>query len=345
MFLSYRDPLFGIIVFFIFIFVISAATYLFGLYKERKARREYRKLLKRFELGSLKEDDYIHLYRTYNLPFDSILLLASSFLHKGDYNKAISVYLALLNVVESQVQKEELLELLGTTYFKGGFLQRSKDIFLKILKFSPRNINALNHLLIIYEKLNDYDGANDVIDVLGELSKVTSKEKLYIQTLKIISHPTNTFEQNSESLLKVLDQDNNIQRIVAQYLLKYNHIEFWNNIERFDIKKIIDLLWYQKLEDINFDKVNKNQFLQELYTAKGYIQNSTQSTVFELNILINLLKTNDQIADLTFTFSCSKCKKVHPVHELRCPSCNSILTLIPSTRITKKLSTNLASLM
>ncbi len=50
----------------------------------------------RFELGKLKENDYVNLYKTYNLPFDSILLLASTFLHKGDYNKAINVYLSLL---------------------------------------------------------------------------------------------------------------------------------------------------------------------------------------------------------------------------------------------------------
>lgn len=344
MFLSYRDPLFGIIVFFLFIFVISALTYLFGLYKERKARREYRKLLKRFELGSLKEDDYIHLYKTYNLPFDSILLLASSFLHKGNYNKAISVYLALLNVVESKVQKEELFELLGTTYFRGGFLQRSKDIFLKILKFSPRNLNALNHLLIIYEKLNDYDSASDVINVLEELSKITPKEKLYIKTLQTISHPTNTFEQTSNDLLEILKEDTSIQRIVAEHLLKHENKKFWQNIDQFDLRKLIDLLWYLDEKNIDFKKVQKNQFLEELYSAKGYINSAKQSSIFQLNLLIHLGEKTT-IADLTFTFSCSKCKKVHPVHELRCPSCNSILSLNPTQKITKRLTSSLSSLM
>ena len=68
---------------------------------------------------------------------------------ENDYNKAISVYLTLLEHVNDRVKKEELLELLGTTYFKGGFLQRSKDIFLRILKFSPRNKNALKYLLLV----------------------------------------------------------------------------------------------------------------------------------------------------------------------------------------------------
>lgn len=141
---EYRDPLFGVMVFFTLIFVISFLTYSFGLYKEKKSRAEYRKLLQRFELGNLKEEDYVHLYATYNLPFDSIILLASTFLHKGEYNKAIGVYLALLEHVTERVKKEELLELLGKTYFKGGFLQRSKEIFLKILKFSPETIMLWN---------------------------------------------------------------------------------------------------------------------------------------------------------------------------------------------------------
>ena len=108
--LGYRDPLFGIILIVALIFLISFFTYYYSIYKEKIARKDYRKLSKRFELGKLKEEDYVHLYKTYNLPFDSILLLASSFLHKGDHNKAISVYLTLLEHVKDRVKKEELLE-------------------------------------------------------------------------------------------------------------------------------------------------------------------------------------------------------------------------------------------
>jgi len=127
--LEYRDPLLGVILVVALIFFISFITYSYGLYKERTARKDYRKLSLRFELGKLKENDYVNLYKTYNLPFDSILLLASTFLHKGDYNKAINVYLSLLEVVQDRVKKEELLELLGNTYFKGGFYKDLKMFF------------------------------------------------------------------------------------------------------------------------------------------------------------------------------------------------------------------------
>jgi len=127
--LEYRDPLLGVILVVALVFFISFITYSYGLYKEKSARKDYRKLSLRFELGKLKENDYVNLYKTYNLPFDSILLLASTFFHKGDYNKAINVYLSLLEVVQDRVKKEELLELLGNTYFKGGFLQSLKIFF------------------------------------------------------------------------------------------------------------------------------------------------------------------------------------------------------------------------
>jgi tetratricopeptide (TPR) repeat protein len=345
MFLSYRDPLFGIIVFFILLFTISALTYLFGLYKEKKARKEYRKLLKRFQLGKLKEDDYIHLYKTYNLPFDSIILLASTFLKKGEYNKAISVYLALLNVVESKVQKEELLELLGTTYYKGGFLQRSKDIFLNILKHSPRNTSALYNLLLIHENLKDYSGASDVIDVLDELQKISEDEKNYIKTLKIINDPLNTFEYISDQLIQIIKTNNSTQRLIASYLIKYNKQLFWSNILYFDLSKIKDLLWYFEFNDINFDVVENNTFLEELYTAKGYIQIAKQSDIFELDILIKLNQVSKNSAGLTFTFNCNNCKKTHPVYESRCPNCHSILSFNCNTKIAKPIARTLSSYM
>lgn len=193
--IEYRDPLFGVIIFFTLIFTISFLTYSFSLYKERKARKDYRELLKRFEIGKLKEEDYVHLYKTYNLPFDSIILLASTFIHKGNYNKAISVYLALLEHVTDRVKKEELLELLGTTYFKGGFMQRAKDIFLRILKFSPRNTHALKYLLVINEKLKDYNNAKDIIDCLDEIGEETTKDKIFIETLILINDPIKSFER------------------------------------------------------------------------------------------------------------------------------------------------------
>jgi tetratricopeptide (TPR) repeat protein len=336
LFIEYRDPLFGIFTIFTLIFIVSFLTYAYNIYIEKKSRKEYRKLLQKFELGDLKEDDYIHLYTTYNLPFDSILLLASSFLHKGDYNKAISVYLALLEHVKDATKKEELLELLGKTYYKGGFLQRSKDIYLKILQFSPRNIIALEYLLVIYEKLKDYPKAKDVIESLKELNINIEQEEIFISTLQIIDDSILSFEEKSLKLLDTFNNNKIIERLVVEFLLKYNKELFWKNIDKFNLSTTMDLLWYLDFNDINFNIVDNNIFLQELFSAKNHINNATISDIFEFNVLISTNNSNISVnIDLNFDFICSKCKKLHPIYDNRCPHCNSILTLKVKPQLSK----------
>ncbi|QEZ89643.1 hypothetical protein ACIB15232_1548 [Aliarcobacter cibarius] len=325
--LEYRDPLLGVILVVALIFFISFITYSYGLYKERTARKDYRKLSLRFELGKLKENDYVNLYKTYNLPFDSILLLASTFLHKGDYNKAINVYLSLLEVVQDRVKKEELLELLGNTYFKGGFLQRSKDVFLRILKFSPRNKSALKSLMLVCEKLKDYKKAKEITEALEELNVDIKVDRVYFETLLILNDPILSYEKRTELLYEIFKEDQIIQRLFATFLIQFNREFFFNNINTFDCKKLIDILWYQRKDDIDFIKIKDNQFLNELYSAKGYINSVDSSNDFDLNILILINNYKKDIkTNLNFEFICTSCKHSHPFFESRCPNCHTVLS-------------------
>lgn len=343
--LEYRDPLFGIILLVALIFLISFVTYSFSIYKERLARKDYRKLSLRFELGKLKEEDYVHLYKTYNLPFDSILLLASSFLHKGDYNKAISVYLTLLEHVNDRVKKEELLELLGTTYFKGGFLQRSKEIFLRILKFSPRNKNALNHLLLVYEKLKDFHKAKEITTCLEELDKDMNVDKIYLDSLIILNDSILSYEKRTELLYEIFKENKIIERIFVSFLIQFNKPFFWEHIKEFDCSKYIDVVWYLNFDDIDFDKVLQNEFLVELYNAKGYLNTLKHSNDFDFDILILINQHEHKIkASLDFEFICTTCKHSHPIFDTRCPHCHNILTLNVKHRLTKSFYTSNQSL-
>jgi lipopolysaccharide assembly protein B len=336
--LEYRDPLFGIILIVALIFLISFFTYYYSIYKERNARKDYRKLSLRFELGKLKEEDYVHLYKTYNLPFDSILLLASSFLHKGDYNKAISVYLTLLEHVNDRVKKEELLELLGTTYFKGGFLQRSKEIFLRILKFSSRNKNALLYLLLINEKLKDFKKAKEITFSLEELDKDMTRDKIYLDSLIILNDSVLSYERRTELLYDIFKEDKLIERIFACFLIQFNKTFFWDHISEFDCRKFIDVMWYQNIKDVNLEKVLENEFLTELYNAKGYLSTLKHSKDFDLDILILINQHEHNInASLDFEFICSSCKHSHPMFDTRCPHCHSILTFNVKHHLTKAL--------
>ncbi|MFA9374164.1 MAG: tetratricopeptide repeat protein [Poseidonibacter sp.] len=343
--LEYRDPLFGLIILVSLVFIVSFTTYYYGIYKERLARKDYRKLSRRFELGKLKEDDYVHLYKTYNLPFDSILLLASSFLHKGDYTKAINVYLTLLEHVTDRVKKEELLELLGITYFKSGFLQRSKELFLRILKFSPRNKEALTYLLIIYEKLKDFEKAKEVATCLEELNKNMQKDKIYLDSLIIINDPISSYEKKTNLLYETYKEHKIIERIFVQFLLQFNKTFFWEHVEDFKTKNIIDLMWYLNFDDIDFDKVYKNDYLVQIYNAKGYIDNLKHSDDFVFDILILLNKHEHKInATLNFEFICSSCKQVHPIYDTRCPHCHDILSFNVRHNLAKGLTQDNQSL-
>lgn len=333
---EFRDPIYGIIFIVASVFLISLLTYSYSLYKERIARKDYRELSLRFELGKLKEDDYVHLYKTYNLPFDSILLLASSFLHKGDYNKAISVYLALLEHVKDRVKKEELLELLGTTYFKGGFLQRSKEIFLRILKFSPRNKNALTYLLLINEKLKDFKKAKEITYSLEELEKDMSTDKIYLDTLIILNDSILSYERRTELLYEIFKEHPIIERVFATFLIQFNKKFFWEHINEFDCSKFIDVMWYLNKNDIDLEKVNNNSFLIDLYNAKGYLNTLNHSKDFDFDILILINKHEHNInANLDFEFICTSCKHSIPMFDTRCPHCHNILTFKVRHHLTK----------
>ena len=325
---NYRDPIFGIIAIFALIFLASFFTYSFGIYNERKSRKEYKKLLKKFEINNLEEEDYISLYKTYNIPFDSIILIASIFLKKGDNNKAINVYLSLLEHVKEQTKKEELLELLGKTYYKSGFLQRSKDIYLKIVQFNPHNTEALYSLLFVYEKLKNYPKCLEVLESLEELNKDVQEELLYINTISIIEDSLLSIDKKSRILIEKLDENSKVQRVILEFLLRFNQSYFWKNINSFDLRIIIDLLWFLQKQSIDFEAISEDKFLQELYSAKNYINNTDQSDIFELNVLIatNNYKNNINIG-LNFNFICTVCKNSHPIYTSRCPHCNSILSL------------------
>lgn len=335
--IEYRDPLFGIIVLFASIFAISFIAYTLKRKKEIKAVSEHQELVKRFELGELDPSEYLELYKKGKLPLNSLILLSNIFSQKGDYGKAISLYLSLLEYTPEQFAKEEILGHLGKIYFTTGLLQRSKEIFLKILKFSPRNKNSLFLLLLTYEKLKDFGNAFDVLESLIELDYNSTNDKPYLYAQSIASNSTFSNEKKIEKLSKFFDKNRIVSRLFASFLI-INDIEFfWKNFEKFDLESLIDILWYMPKAGIDFEKFEKNRFLNDLYSAKGYLQTSKSSEMFELDILIlNRIRENKKSdIDLNFEYHCKVCKKVNFVYEGRCPFCHSALSLRPVSKITK----------
>ena len=70
-----------------------------------------------------------------------------------------------------------------------------------------------------------------------------------------------------------------------------------------------------------------NKFLNELFTAKDYINTAQSSEIFELSVLIATNNYKNKInIDLNFNFVCKVCKNTHPIYSARCPHCTSILS-------------------
>ena len=189
---------------------------------------------------------------------------------------------------------------------------------------------------LVNEKLKNFKKSKEIAQALEELNIDVSVEKVYFDTLIILNDPILSYEKRTELLFEIFKENKIIQRIFATFLIQSNREFFFSNIDMFDCEKLIDILWYQKKEDIDFDKIKNNQFLNELYSAKNYINSVSTSSDFDLNILILINKYQKDIkTNLTFEFICNSCKHSSPFYEARCPNCHSILSLEVKHHLTK----------
>ncbi|NCB14128.1 MAG: tetratricopeptide repeat protein, partial [Erysipelotrichia bacterium] len=107
---------------------------------------------------------------------------------------------------------------------------------------------------------------------------------------------------------------------------------------QFDCSKFIDIMWYLNPKDIDMNKIIENDFLVELYNAKGYLSNLKHSNNFDFDILMLINKHEHKInATLDFEYICSSCKHSFPIFETRCPHCHQILTFNVKHHLTKAL--------
>ena len=163
-----------------------------------------------------------------------------------------------------------------------------------------------------------------------------SIDKIYLDSLIILNDSILSYEKRTELLYEIFKENKIIERIFASFLIQFNKPFFWDHVNEFDCSKYIDVMWYLDFDDINFDKVVENQFLLELYNAKGYLNTLEHSNDFDFDILILINKHEHKIkASLDFEFICSSCKHSHPIFDTRCPHCHNILTLDVKHRLTK----------
>lgn len=322
-FIEFRDPLFGVIIFFVLVFIITISSYWWTKFVNKEKVKSIDNFLKDLsQVPSTKEMK--NLVTQGNLSKKSWILLADLYSKNGDFEKSIEIYNELLKVSNNN-NSIELMFLLGRTYFKAGFLERAKQIFLNILKNNPRTPEVLRSLLLVYEYMRDFESAFEVLEPLDELENNVELDAHYLRAMKLLSDHSIDVDKKLIQLFEIYEKDGDLTYMVFEYLFRINPAFAW---EKFDASKallLIDILWSIDSDKLNLDIISKNSFLKELYTARGDIKEVSKSSVFELDILINLQnKTN---ATLSFEYICDNCKQVFPFAFNRCSSCHGIDTL------------------
>ena len=334
LFIEFRDPLFGVIIFFSLIFVIALFSYWWGRFKRNEESRYLKSFMNVFD-SMPTEQELKSLMTSKAISGKSALIMAQTYYHNGDYEKCIEIYLIMLEVQKDPNEKKETLFLLGKTYFKAGFLERAQEIFLQILKQFPRTPKALRYLLIIYEKMHQFDKALEVLEPLDELGINNTKDRIYLQAISIIRSPKFSVEQKAQHLLGLYKEHHLLSYLIFEYLFRFTPKLAWENLDMGETERLVDLLWNAPYAEANLDIIHSNSYLRELFSAKGVELVVQESTVFEFDVLIKLNIADQSGATLQFDYLCGECKQIYPFSFHRCPNCHSIDSVVTEILLTK----------
>ncbi len=330
LFIEFRDPLFGIILFFALIFIVSFVSY----WATRIRTKEDSEQISRFLNSLSSSPSYQELKQEieHSCISDKLWLqIAQSYSSNGETQMAIQIYQALCDSSKSTEQKSHLLILLARTYFKAGFLQRCEKTLLEMLARRPRTVEALKLLLLTYEKMKLYDKALEITVVLNELELYIQDEILHLNTLKLLEDLTLSAEQKCTYIVK----QNLHSRRALEYLFVNNAHLAWSHFNVQDAKKITDILWSLNKESLNLDIISSDEYLSGLYSAKGYVDFVKSTLVFELDVLIKLRTHDIEMASLQFEYRCTNCAHMSLFAQARCSKCNKIDSTIVDISLTQ----------
>lgn len=288
------------------------------------------------------DEDKIKNFKTDLIPSNILLQMADFFMKSGDFAKSINIYLALLDkdeFINNKKLRHEILSNLGNCYLKAGFLQKSENFFLESLRLFARNEEALNSLIILYEKSNKYEKAIKVMESLEEFTGNIKNGKSYLEAKLILQNKNLNEAKKIDKLFKISTENSFVVRLYLEYILKNRkQIEF-HRIKNFDLNDSIDILW--NLIDKDFETQNlESDIINQISNAKGFSNYEIKNPIIELEILQILTNTSYDKINLGFEYNCSECKNIFPLYFYRCPICQSIATAKIEPIIIKKTNYN-----
>ena len=331
---AYDDPLFSILLIIVIALIIALVTYGWGLYRQQKEEGNLLKFLEKFDSSECALD-------TTEMPFEPnmlkpLTLLAKAFENTGEYHKAINIYLYLIKHMDQEQGEIELMERLGNTYLHAGFLERSRSIYLEILRRRPRNITVLYELGMVYEAMQRYDKAKEIIEPLKVLGEDTQSLERFFDFSQLISSKTVQAEEKVVKIKEILKKQPSLYRQIVSALLQLDTKSAWEIIDPSRIKELIDILWFLPNSQLDLDIIASNDTLHTLYYAKGHLQKPlAKSDIFSLDMLAIARKGGFEEGDLLFSYLCKKCKQSFPVSFTRCPHCMAINSVQVEEKIAK----------
>jgi len=332
---AYRDPLFSILLIVVLSLVISLVTYAWGIYQQQKEKSTLHKFLEKFDTSECALDTTTMLYD--EAVFKPLALLANAFENSGEYHKSINIYIYLIKHTQNQVDKSDLMERLGRTYLRAGFLERARTIFSEILHKQPRKPKILYELGIVYEMMREYDKAQEVIEPLQTLGEKTREFEKFLEFEKISSDKALSPQEKIVLLEELVDEEPALYRPTLTLFFRLDIQRAWALMDRRSLHSVLDILWFLPYSQLDLDIINLDKRLMTIYYAKGYLKTPAQeSGIFAIDMLASGRISGYEEGDLIFSYLCKKCKQNFPLSFTRCPNCLAINTIEVEEDIAKK---------
>lgn len=336
LFLDYRDPLFGIMAFLLIVSVVAVLSMFFGKLKGDTQSRRIKRFLQKFPSGS-DEGGYAKILEAHPDSFELLTKVAKAHFDGGDFEKALKIYLALLEwlSVFEKAKRAEILSYMGDIYTKSGFLQRSVDAYEQSLGLVARNQGVLEKLSRLYEKRGEHQKALEAVDALIEMGLEKQKEKRFLEGI-VSLRMANTFEEK----LSILDSLYGFSPYFAREYLKELLLTDQKRAAVFLSDKgdvnFLDILWSFELDNEIF-KNSTNPLVKSVLAAKAksYAE-SAESGIFELDVLVAAKSAKpDMAVGLGFEFVCQKCGNLDIDYFFSCKCCGAIDECRVAPEITK----------
>ena len=342
----YKDPLFGVILLLGIIACAVGIDLIRNKWREKKRLDSIDNLKKSYEFLGLQDGVEEFLSLSSN-PIPTLEFIAKSYTQSGHIKEAIKIYASMLEHTTHSKQKIQILYELGNTYIAAGFLQRAKEVFLEILSIYPRNIETLDCLLKVYERLGEHQNALHTLDTLEEVYEQNNKQneeyanyisitRAYLQSLAIYESTINISEK-LHNLVQIKSAFPKLERIILELCRELNNTFFWQEAQKaHSISNLFDIFWKYEKKNVPLNAIENPQ-IKTIYQAKGWLkdcanEDRAQSQLsklqqFHLALYTLLQKHSNLKADLHFEYHCAECNHTLPFYNHRCPNCNALASL------------------